>query len=54
VSSGGGGGGGGGGVQKATPIFAEPGLSGQVIDPVPTTRNVPDEGPMFSSVAMPF
>ena len=46
--------GGGGGVQKAMTIFAEPGLSGQVIDPMPTTRQVPAEAPMFSSLAMPF
>lgn len=41
-------------VQKAPTVFAEPGLSGQVIDPVPTARQVPLEAPMFSSLAMPF
>ena len=41
-------------IQKASTVFAEPGLSGQVIDPVPTARRVPLEAPMFSTVAMPF
>ena len=41
-------------IQKAPTVFAEPGLSGQVIDPVPTARHVPLEAPMFSSLAMPF
>ena len=41
-------------VQKASTVFAEPGLSGQVIDPVPTARQVPLETPMFSTLAAPY
>jgi hypothetical protein len=41
-------------VEKATTIFAEPGLGGKVIDPLSNVRAVPEESLASTTIGMPI
>ena len=41
-------------VEKAQTIFAEPGLGGMIVDPLSTTRVVPEESTASTTIGMPL